>query len=103
LQVRRSACRRAARRTSEFFGAICINICEIYQGIAAVMVTVRGTQCMTRAKRKKNTVTAIWPLRLCHYDLFAIWIVPPASQFEPLPFIRRGACDLLPRYFITGA
>jgi hypothetical protein len=30
--------------------AICINFSEIVQAIAAVMVTVAATQCMTRAK-----------------------------------------------------
>jgi hypothetical protein len=39
--------------------AICINISENDQEIAALMVTVDATQCMTRAKRKKNEAAAV--------------------------------------------
>jgi hypothetical protein len=47
--------------------AICINISETDQAIAAVMVTVDAMRCMTRAKRITRS-SAILHRRLCHYD-----------------------------------
>jgi hypothetical protein len=37
----------------QVFDAICINISEIVQAIAAMMVTVGAPQCTTRAKSKR--------------------------------------------------
>jgi hypothetical protein len=69
-----------ARRAS--VDAICINIYENDQEIAAVMVTAGATQCMTRAKRKKNEAAGIRSLRLCQYDFWQSGLRHRASQFE---------------------
>jgi hypothetical protein len=58
----------APHADGQVFGAICINISENDQDIAVVMVTVGATQCMTRAKRKRNAAAAIWLPWLCQYD-----------------------------------
>jgi hypothetical protein len=93
LQVRLSARRRAARLTGKCFDAICINISKIYQEIAAVMVTVRATQCMTRAKRKKNAITVIWPPALSQYDFGKPGRVAARLSLKPRALTRGRACD----------